>query len=75
VFGHGDKKLSPQNVFAAAKLTPREMKTVVCLAQDMISTLAGLTNKADLKAKPQSHEDAVHCDADNLMCLLEKQNQ
>ncbi len=72
VFGHRNKERSPQNVFAAVKLTPREMKTVVDLAQDIISTFAGVKAKEDLEMKLHSYEDAVRCDVHSLMQVLEK---
>jgi hypothetical protein len=73
VFAHRDKAVAPQAVFASVKLTPRELKALVRLAQDIVSTLAqeaGMKPKAALEEQFRQLDDAVTTDADNLMRTL-----
>ena len=52
VYAHRNKARAPQATFAAARLTPKEMKTVVHLAQNTVASLAeaaGFGTKDDLK--------------------------
>ena len=48
------------------------MKTIVVLAQDIISTITEIKTGVDLKMKLHLHEAAVRCDAYNLMQVLRK---
>ena len=77
VFAHRDKSSAPQVWFSAVRLTPKEMKALVVLAQDIICTLAeapGTKRKEALKGRFSRCEDAVRSDVHNLMQALEKED-
>ena len=72
VFAHRDRSQPPEDWFAEAGISPKEMKAVVRTAQDIISTLVGAAAKAVLAEELRSYEDAVRCDAHSLMQLLDQ---
>ena len=60
VYGHRTKKQPPEDVFAAAGITSDEMRTIVLLAQDLVSTLgeiAGVETKNELLEEIKNRED------------------
>lgn len=73
VYAHRNKRLSPHDVFAAVKLTPKEMKLMVQLAQQVISEISdasGTGRESDIKQEFQSHEKRILDGARNaLECL------
>ena len=75
IFGHRDRLLSPQDVFARVKLKPEEMQSLVDLAKEIVCALAMTEAKADSKKMLEHHETAVECDAHNLMQMLKKHTQ
>ena len=72
VFAHRDRSQPPEDWFAEAGISPKEMETVVRTAQDIISTLVGAAATDGLTRELRSHEDAVRCDAHSLMQLLDQ---
>jgi hypothetical protein len=72
VFGHRDQTQSPEDVFSALKLKPKEIEAVVRLAQDIISAISGAKSKRDLRTELRSCENAVRSDTHNLMQVLVK---
>jgi hypothetical protein len=75
VYAHRNKFQHPQDVFAAVKLTPRMMKSLVQLAQEVVAYLAvavGTDTKKDLETEFRRHEDYVLSDTREVLHALEK---
>lgn len=73
VYAHRNKAKTPHATFAAAKLTPKEMKAVVCLAQNMVASLAdaaGLGSKADMKGDIRRRQAFAILDTREIMRVL-----
>jgi len=75
VYGHRNRSQHPRDVYAAVGLTPRMMEGVVCLAQDVVSTLAvtvGVGQKDELEREFSNHKDCVLEDTRRVTHALEK---
>jgi hypothetical protein len=73
VYAHRNRSQDPQAVFKAAGLTPRQMKAVVHLSQNIVSSLAdaaGVEKKGDVDAQFRSHEDWVLDDTRQVVLAL-----
>jgi len=75
VYAHRNKLQHPQDVFGAVKLTPRMMKALVQLAQEVVASLAvavGTDTKKDLETEFRRHENYVLSDTREVLDALEK---
>ena len=73
VYAHRNKAQTPHATFAAARLTPKEMKAVVHLAQNMVASLAdaaGLGSKADVKRDIRRRQAFAILDTRDVMRVL-----
>ena len=73
VYAHRNKAQTPHATFAAARLTPKEMKAVVHLAQNMVASLAdaaGLGSKAEVKRNIRRRQAIAILDTREIMRVL-----
>jgi AbiU2 len=73
VYAHRNKAQTPHATFVAARLTPKEMKAVVHLAQNMVANLAdaaGLGSKADVKRDIRRRQAFAILDTREIMRVL-----
>jgi hypothetical protein len=70
VMAHRDNSQTPEQTFFEADVTPAEMKKVVSVAIEIISTASGPQWKDRTERELKSVEDAVTTDAFNLMRVL-----
>jgi hypothetical protein len=73
VYAHRNKARTPHAVFAAAKLTPKEMKAVLHLAQNTVASLAeaaGLGSKDDVKGDIRRRQAFAILDTRQVMRVL-----
>jgi hypothetical protein len=74
VYGHRNKSRDPRDIFANAKLTPRMMKAVVHLAQDVVSSLAvaaGAGDVDELRKEFRRNEAVVLADTRDALSALQ----
>ena len=73
VYAHRNKAQTPHAAFAAARLTPKEMKAVVHLAQNLVASLAeaaGLGSKGDVKRDIRRRQAFAILDTRKVMRVL-----
>ena len=61
VYAHRNKSQCPQNVYSAAKITPRKIKSLVYLSQKIIVALA---ESAEIENKDFLTDNFNHCERD-----------
>ena len=75
VYAHRNKSQSPEALFTTVGLTPRQMRAVVDLAQDVVSDLAvasGVGAKDELEKQFRFHEQWVLDDTRQVLQALRK---
>jgi hypothetical protein len=73
VYAHRNKTQTPHTAFAAAKLTPKEMRAIVHIAQNTVASLAaaaGLGSKAEIKCDIRRRQAFAILDTREIMRVL-----
>ena len=77
-YAHRNRTKRPESMFSAAGITPRMMKTIVDLAQKVVSMLAvaeGVAKKVEMDTKFRGYKDYVLTDTRRVVHALTHANR